>query len=379
MNLHLRRKSYKIKIYHRVMPKKSISSVELAALVNELQFLIHGKVSQIYHQENEEFVLQLHAPGRGKQLLKIVPGKFLCLTDTKDVPLRPSGFCMQLRKYLSHASIKDMYQQESERIIVFELEKLTTFFLIAELFSKGNIILTDKDYMIITVLDRQIWKDRTVKPGEKYLFPTPGINWKKLTEDKLFTVLHDSDKKNLATTLATEMGLGGVYAEELCKRSSVDKDLLPTEVSSNMAKALLEELKKMIKQIKKPQGFIYAEQITPFPLKNELPLHKTKTYNKAISTLNPFNIVSPYDKRIKSLERTITEQQQAIHELETKINLSKQKGELIYDRYTPIKTLLNIVKELRKSKDWNEIALELRKEKKIKAIDLKQKKIIIDL
>ncbi|MDP3734451.1 MAG: NFACT family protein [Nanoarchaeota archaeon] len=361
------------------MAKKSISSVELAALVNELQFIIRGKVSQIYHQENEEFVLQLHAPGQGKQLLKIVPGKFLCLTDAKDVPLRPSGFCMQLRKYLSHASINDMYQQESERIVIFELEKLTTFFLIVELFSKGNIILTDKDYMIITVLDRQIWKDRTVKPGEKYLFPTPGINWKKLTENKLVSILHNSDKKNLATTLATEIGLGGVYAEELCRRSGVDKDLLPTQVSPTMAQELLKELTTMIKQIKKPQGFIYAEQVTPFPLLNEIPLHKTKTYNKAISTLNPFNIVSPYDKKIKALERTIAEQQQSIHELETKMSLSKQKGELIYEKYMPLQKLLEIVKELKKNKDWNEIALELKKEKKIKAVDLKHKKIIIDL
>lgn len=361
------------------MVKKTISSLELAALVNELQFLSHGKVSQIYHQENEEFVLQLHAPGEGKQLLKIVPGKFLCLTDNKEVPLRPSGFCMQLRKYLSHATINKIYQQESERIVVFELEKLTMFFLIVELFSKGNIILTDKDYMIITVLDRQIWKDRTVKPGEKYLFPTPGTNWKKLTENQLATILHKSDKKNLATALATEIGLGGVYAEELCKRSNVNKDLLPTGMSSQMITALSEELQTMLQQVKKPQGFIYMEQVTPFPLKDEIPLQKMKSYNKAISTLNPYNIVSPYDKKIKTIERTVTEQQHSIQELETKISLYKQKGELIYEKYAPLQKLLEIVKELRKSKNWNEIASELKKEKKIKNIDLKQKKIVIDL
>jgi predicted ribosome quality control (RQC) complex YloA/Tae2 family protein len=39
------------------------------------------------------------------------------------------------------------------------------------LFSKGNVILTDSEFEIIAVLERQIWKERTVKPGEKYIFP----------------------------------------------------------------------------------------------------------------------------------------------------------------------------------------------------------------
>ena len=209
--------------------KKNISSVELAALIKELQFVERGKVSQIYHQDKKELLLQLHAIGQGKQLLKIVPGKFLCLTHEKHPPLRPTGFCMQLRKYISNASIKKLYQQGSERIVVFELEKKEKFYLIIELFSKGNIILTDKNFVIIGTLERQIWKDRSVVAKEKYVFPTPGVDWKKLTSVELGKVLKKSDKKNLATSLATKVGLGGVFAEEVCARSGVDGKLLPYE------------------------------------------------------------------------------------------------------------------------------------------------------
>ena len=113
------------------MPKKAISSLELAALVNELQFLVQGKISQIYHQEKKEMLLQLHARGRGKELLKIISGKWLCLTGMKLVPLRPSGFCMQLRKYINNAVIKDIYQKDAERIVVFELEKEKRYSLIS--------------------------------------------------------------------------------------------------------------------------------------------------------------------------------------------------------------------------------------------------------
>ena len=231
------------------MPKKAISSLELAALVNELQFLVQGKISQIYHQEKKEMLLQLHARGRGKELLKIISGKWLCLTGMKLVPLRPSGFCMQLRKYINNAVIKDIYQKDAERIVVFELEKEKRYSLIVELFSKGNVILTDEMSTIITSLERQIWKDRVVKPGEKYVFPKSEVNWKKITEKELATILKKSEKKNLAVSLATEVGLGGLYAEEVCRKNEIDKNKIPQDITEKEAKEIINTSKEFLKWI----------------------------------------------------------------------------------------------------------------------------------
>src|SRR3989344_1084207 len=75
------------------MPKKTLSSLELAALVSELHFLIHSKLTHIYQLNEEEFLFQFHVPGRGKQLLRVLSGKFICLIETKEeTPLKPSGF-----------------------------------------------------------------------------------------------------------------------------------------------------------------------------------------------------------------------------------------------------------------------------------------------
>ena len=127
----------------------------------------------------------------------------LCFTNKKETPTRPSGFWMLLRKYLANAFIKSIYQKESERIVVFELEKNEKFYLIIELFSKGNLVLTDERYMIIGTLEWQKWKDRVVKPKETYIFPKPGFDWKKLNQKNLQEVLSKSEKRNLATALAT--------------------------------------------------------------------------------------------------------------------------------------------------------------------------------
>lgn len=361
------------------MPKKSISSLELAALVNELQFLINGKVSQIYHPENNVLLLQLHAPSRGKQLLKIISGKWLCLTKQKESALRPSGFCMQLRKYIDNAIIKNLYQHESERVVIFELEKLEKYFLIIEFFSKGNIILTDTKNVIITALESQEWKDRTIKPKEKYVFPPLEINWKELSVKRLQEVLKKSEKRNLATSLATKIGLGGLYAEEACKQAGVDPQKLPAEVTAKEAELLIKTMKNFLMAITTPKGYIYEEDITPFPLLEKKHLKETESYNEAIDTLKLSEKLSPYQNKIKTLQRTIAEQEEAIKNLGGKISIGSQKGELIYEKYTALQKLREIVEELKKSKNWAEISKELKKEKKISKINLEKKLITVDL
>ncbi|HLC81933.1 MAG TPA: NFACT family protein [Candidatus Nanoarchaeia archaeon] len=360
------------------MKKNSLASIELAAIINELQFLKKGKLSQIYHQD-QELLLQLHAPGHGKQLLKIVPGKLLCLTADKYPPARPSGFCQQLRKYLDQAFIKDIYQQDAERIVVFQLEKPETYYLIIELFSKGNVILADAQWMAIGVLEQQLWKDRSVKAKHSYTFPSPGINWKIISLPDFEKILKKSDKKNIATTLATEINLGGAYAEEICIRANVDKNKTALVLDSKQIKMLYSELKEVQQQIKQPRGYVYDEQIIPFPLIGLKPLKITETYNEAVNLLKPFQQTSPFDKKIANLQRIAAEQQEAINVLKEKIVINKKKGELLYERYASLQKLIEIVAVLKKTKTWTEIASELRQEKRIKAVNLKTKTIVIDL
>ncbi len=362
------------------MPKKTLASLELSAIVNELQFLAGGKVSQIYHQEKKEFLLQLHSPREGKVFLKIVPGKFLCLTENKEVPLRPSGFCMQLRKHLNNASIKSIYQKDAERIVVLELEKKERFYFIIELFSKGNIILADENYKIIGVLERQIWKDRVVKPHEIYIFPKSETNWKLLDEDKLCELIKKSEKKNLATCLAMEIGLGGLYAEEICKINSIDKDKKPGMADNNDISKIIQTIHRFSNMIKMPSGNIYEEEITPFPLAGKMQNETKNSYNEAINTLNPFEIISPYNKRINTLQIRIKQQEEAIKKLEEKISQNTAKGELIYENYAPLQKLLDIIQQMRKEgREWREVTEELKKVSKIKSINLKEKKVVIDL
>ena len=79
------------------------------------------------------------------------------------------------------------------------------------------------------------------------------------------------------------------------------------------------------------------------------------------------------------MEYMIHEQQDAIIKQEQLIIENTKKGELIYEKYQPLAKLLEIVSEMRKTKKWDEISTELKKEKKIQRVDLKTKKIMVEL
>ncbi|MBI2668928.1 NFACT family protein [Candidatus Woesearchaeota archaeon] len=355
------------------MALKALSSVDIATIVQELQFLVQGKLPQVYHQE--ELLLQFHVAGKGKQLLRILPGKFLCLTAKKETVERQSGFCLLLRKYLDNATVKAIYQKDSERIVVLELQKEQKYNLIIELFSKGNIILADEQWTILGALQEQVWKDRSVKIKEKYVFPK-SVNWKTITVKELTALIRKSDKKNIATMLATDLGLGGTFAEELLRRADLDKNMLPAEIKG--AKKIFMELKKLREQLKSPPGYVYAESISPIPLSTP-PLRTTATLSEAVDGFYARIKVSPYDKKIKSLHHMLEQQLQASRHQEQEIEENTKKAGKIYEHYASLQKLLETVQEWRKTKKWDEIAQELKEIKKLKNIDLAHKKITLDL
>lgn len=357
--------------------KKSLSSLEVAALVRELQSLLNAKISQIY-QSGEEFFLQLHAK-EGKQFLRLIPGHLLNLSPHKKTSPTTSAFCLQLRKYLNQAFIRKIEQKGAERIILFSLEQKEKYFLILELLAPGNLILTDKDYQIIACLHRQEFKDRCLAPKEKYCFPPLVFNWLAATPPQLQKIIRESQKKSLVISLATEIGLGRLYAEEICLLNQLNKNQPPAPTSPEEIKKIYQTLQDFLQKLQAPQGFIYPEEITPFPLQGPSPLCQTKTYSEALRTLEIFSLVSPYEKKISSLRHTLQEQEAAVKKLEGEIALNRQKAELIYHHYLPLQKLLQIIKTLKETKTWEEIKTELSKEKRIKNIDLKNKKISIDL
>ena len=94
--------------------KTELTSIELRFLTTELKGLIGGKIDQIYQPKEEELLLQIHVPSKGKRLLHIVLPSFIYLTAEKpDVPAEITEFCSVLRDHLINARIQEITQVQN--------------------------------------------------------------------------------------------------------------------------------------------------------------------------------------------------------------------------------------------------------------------------
>jgi len=372
------------------MVKTQLSSLEIAALTKEFQILINAKIDQIYQPDKKEFLISVHIPRKGKQFIKIQLPSFIYLTPNKTEMPSPTEFCLTLRRYLNNSIIKKIRQINAERIIEIELEKEDKFKLIIELFSKGNLLLTNQQNQILALLEKQRWGERELKLKEIYLGPPSSFNYFKTNFEDLKEIIKKSQKSKLITCLATEIGFGGTYSEEICLKSKVNKNQKPNQITEQEIKTIFKTIKEFLKKIETPQPIVYeTKDITPFPLEiyQELNQKSSSTFNQALeSVLNKksFQIQiekkeSKYQEKIKKIKHIIKEQEITIKKFQQQEKISTKKANHIYEEYQQLNILINKVKQAQKTMSWDQIKQELKKHKQIKNINLKEKKILLKI
>ncbi len=367
---------------------RQFSALDYFCLLKELQVLINARIDQIYHPSKKELIIQFYVPTKGKKILKIIPGKIIYLIKSKEKYGEPSSFCLFLRKYLANARVREVKQLGFERIISFTLEtKKEKYQLIIELFDKGNIILLDEENKIINCLEQQKWKDREIKKGLFYKYPQKKYNFLKLKIKELKELLKSSNL-DLVRTLAVQLGLGGLYAEEVCLLAKIDKTKKANHLTKDEVNKIFKSL-SILKNKKIEAGIIYRNQnlqdIVPFPLQQyeEDNFKEIKTFNEALDFYFTKELASPAElakqKAIKKQLRIVEKQKEQIKELKNEIKENQKKAELIYKKYNLIKDIINQINEARKKYSLQEIKERLKSHKIIKEVNAKEKKITLEI
>ena len=213
------------------MMKKAVTSVDVHFLVDELSgLLVDGRVDGVYESGERTLVLEVFKSGSGKLSLVVAP-HYLCVSGYKrEKPNHPSSFVMQLRKRLKGCFVRSIIQHAFDRIVEVDLAGNDgSYVIILEVFSKGNVILCDSERKIIGLLEWQKWRDRKLGVGQPYEYPPETVNPLTLSGGDVSEILAASER-DLVRALAVECGLGGVYAEEVCLRSGVDKGVAAMKI-----------------------------------------------------------------------------------------------------------------------------------------------------
>ncbi|WP_336023180.1 ribosome rescue protein RqcH [Halobellus salinisoli] len=379
-------------------PKRELTSVDLAALVTELNRYEGAKVDKAYLYGDDllRFRMRDFDRGRVELFLEVGDVKRAHLVDPErvpDAPGRPPNFAMMLRNRLSGADFAGVEQFEFDRILVFEFERDDeNTRLVVELFGQGNVAVLDETGEVVQSLETVRLKSRTVAPGSQYEFPASRLNPLTVSYEAFARNMEDSDT-DVVRTLATQLNLGGLYAEELCTRAGVEKTTPIEEAGDDEYRALhgaIEELRTRLRSgdfdprvyTDDTDGAGGADtsdddgavvDATPFPLEE----HERKGLNsEAYDTFNDaldeyfFRLElddgedaeeagssrPDFEAEIEKKKRIIDQQEGAIEGFEQQAETERRRAELLYANYDLVDEVLSTVREARESGvPWDEI------------------------
>jgi predicted ribosome quality control (RQC) complex YloA/Tae2 family protein len=350
--------------------KESMSSVDIAAIVIELQELLGARVVKAYQPGKEEIRLKLHHKEKGGLDLIIEAGRRIHVTKYKRAsPRMPSNFSMFLRKHLGGGRISQIQQLDFDRIVEITIERWDKkLSLIAELLPRGNIVLIDENEIITLPLKRRSFSSRKIKVGEKYERPPSRRNPLEMSEYDLMNLCKSSQDKDVVRVLAAELSLGGLYAEEMCEKAGIDKKKKANELASNEIKTIHETILALFEPIitndkSRLRAHIVIDgeekaDVLPFELSIYEPKEKVffSSFNDAADDFFTTQIAegmeekakTEHEKEVGKYERILKEQLDALHEFKLKEAECIKNGELIYARYTEIEDILREMGKKRK-------------------------------
>ncbi|KAK2990178.1 hypothetical protein RJ640_014630 [Escallonia rubra] len=143
------------------MVKVRMNTADVAAEVKCLRRLIGMRCSNVYDLSPKTYVFKLMnssgvtESGESEKVLLLMESGVRLHTTAylRDKSNTPSGFTLKLRKHIRTRRLEDVRQLGYDRIILFQFGLgANAHYVILELYAQGNIILTDPEFMVLTLL-----------------------------------------------------------------------------------------------------------------------------------------------------------------------------------------------------------------------------------
>lgn len=355
--------------------KERLSSFDVASVARELdEELKNARVQKTYQVDDEELRVRLYT---GERRDLVVTTDRVHLTEyPKPAPQRATNFAMAVRKRTQGGFVRSVEQYDFDRVLLFEIEhKEYTVDLVVEMFGDGNIVVT-RDGVTDVCLTSRSFRNRKVVPRKEYGFPPSRADPSEVSVEELAEVLEESDA-DLVRTLATELGLGGLYAEEVVARSGVEKhaeaaDLDPARVEQ--VHSALRSLFEGLDEGGDPQ-IVYGddgepEDVVPIDLR-KYEDRETERFDSFSDALDRYfssmeleevgDAEEAWKEDLEALEERLKHQERAIDDFEVKAEETQEKGDLLYAHYPQVQGVLEAVRRGKDADhDFDEIEQRLR-------------------
>ncbi len=226
------------------MPKKALASLDIYKLLEELDLGETAFVRNVKSRKNE-FYLQLF--GKKEAWIRFVPGSYMCAVSEKPADTVDFPFTLKAKSLLKGKRVS-LRMHEPDRIVEVSSGNVK---LIVELFSSGNLVLTDNGKIVMALYTRS-YGTRNIREGVEYSYPPGTMRGLEMPAEDAGRVLRESDRESVVKALAIDFYLGGTYAEEVVFRSGVDKNTRPADVTDEGVSAIVKAYEGVVKGAPKP-------------------------------------------------------------------------------------------------------------------------------
>lgn len=150
--------------------KTRMTALDVRATVAEMSSQLEGlRLVQIYDNGAKLFFFKF-GHGDTKKFVLVEPGVRMHITLlNREKPKMPSQFTFKLRKYIRSWRLNSVMQLGGDRAIALRLgSDQASFYLVVELYARGNIILVSHEHMMLVLLRSHRDTDVTYAVNERF-------------------------------------------------------------------------------------------------------------------------------------------------------------------------------------------------------------------
>nr|XP_056708215.1 ribosome quality control complex subunit NEMF [Euleptes europaea] len=377
--------------------KSRFSTVDIRAVIAELRHSLLGmRVNNVYDVDNKTYLIRLQKPDC-KATLLLESGIRIHTTEFEwPKNMMPSGFAMKCRKHLKTRRLVSVKQLGVDRIVDFQFgSDEAAYHLIIELYDRGNIVLTDYEYLILNILRFRTDEADDVKFAVRERYPvdsakpaSPLPSLERLTEIITTAPKGEQIKRILnphlpyGVTLIEHCLIGTGFSGSAKTDQMESKDFERLLVALQKAEEYMETLDSfdgkgfiIQKREKKPslepnkptEEILTYEEFHPFLFSqhSKCPYVEFESFNKAVdefySKLESQKIdlkaLQQEKQALKKLENVRKDHEHRLEALNQAQEIDKVKGELVEMNLETVDRAIQVVRSaLANQIDWTEIS-----------------------
>eukprot|EP00069_Balaena_mysticetus_P009018 bmy_06163T0 len=330
-------------------PCYRIQRKEAVFQISRNSCLLGMRVNNVYDVDNKTYLIRLQKPDF-KATLLLESGIRIHTTEFEwPKNMMPSSFAMKCRKHLKSRRLVSAKQLGVDRIVDFQFgSDEAAYHLIIELYDRGNIVLTDYEYLILNILRFRTDESDDVKFAVREHYPVDHARAAEpfLTLERLTEIIASAPKGELLKRVLNPLLPCGPALIEHC--------LIENGFSGNVKvdeKFESKDIEKVLVCLQKAEEYMKTTSNFSGKAVDEF-------YSKIEGQKIDLKALQQEKQALKKLDNVRKDHENRLEALQQAQEIDKLKGELIEMNLQIVDRAIQVVRSaLANQIDWTEIGL----------------------